>query len=609
MPKGPLAFVPFAEFKRRTSVFGRRTGEIERVDAAYRAYMESQSDFKKKQLHRILAEYLYNRGGAWEGIKRNTESGGLMEWIYCETATPKKTFDARSAAEKDAAALLALQNRDIPHSRFGVLYLFGNVDIEMSWSIALEGVAAVGTAVGTSVSTNFNQLSNEKLVDKTFNLGAIKDIKGADAASGLATPFSLGSKIASSTGTEGFQQQFKSGTYTDRSGTVRNGFVSAHPGSVTRNLPGFPTTQAMFDNVAEDPLLMLNPYTISGTVIGTAGAAIYDAFNNLRVLLMNAVENLFHWIREKMIANGEWAWSISGTVISKAIRFVVGKCLESAAPLIGGAMDIGGGVLKTIKAAKERLEAWFVRRKIQLNPGHPEELANSIEAAMTKGIFAGLWSILKGVANTALAVLLPGAGSLVSALVTGIEWLIKLAWRLWERSKIKSWLEMARIEWAKEKKLCEKGEMVMRLEDPTGYNLAHSGPKTQLHPYLDPAGGGLIHKLPEFTAFYKKGCDASPLVPMLTLNTGICGSLMVMLRMFDDSSKQITQHTWNQGAEYFTKLKQFGRDYLGDSGFTFTPMPADNASIKGLLNHAVNHHTGQKSMVDKVLAFGASLGD
>lgn len=605
MPKGPLQFVSIEDFKRRTAVFGRRTGDIERVDAAYAAYLASETEYKKKQLNRILGEYVYNRGGDWDAVKRNTESGGLMEWLYCETSTPKRTF--RPKREKDEAGMLALQNRDIPHSRFGVLYLFGNIDIEMGWSIALEGVAAVGGAIGTSVSTNFNQLHNDKLVDKTFNMGAIKDIKGADMSSALGLPFTVGAMATSSSGTQGFQTQF-------RTQPGQRGLQAVTPKK--RALPGFPATRAMFESIEEDPLLHLNPYTLAGTVVATTGAVLFDAFNNLRVMLINAVTDLFHWIKNKLIDNSEWGWSVSATVISKAVRFVVGKCLESAAPLIGGAMDIGGGVLKTIKAAKDRLETWFMRRKIQLNPGHPEEAANTIEHEMTKGIFVGLWAILKGVANTALAVLLPGAGSLVGALVTGIEWLVKLAWRLWERSKIKSWLEEARREWAKEKELCELAELQMRLEDPTNYALNYTGnrksspdqaqPHKQLHPYLDPAGGGIIHKLPEFTKFYKKGCSASPLIPMLTLNSGICGNLMVMLRMFDDSSRAIPQRTFNTGAEYFTKLKQYGRDYLKSSGFSFNALNG-NQSVQGILNHAVNHHTGEHSMVDKLLAFGENI--
>jgi hypothetical protein len=43
----------------------------------------------------------------------------------------------------------------------------------------------------------------------------------------------------------------------------------------------------------------------------------------------------------------------------------------------------------------------------------------------------------------ALNSFLPGAGSLVSAIVTGVEWLVKFTFRLWEQSKIKAFLKKA----------------------------------------------------------------------------------------------------------------------------------------------------------------------
>ena len=50
---------------------------------------------------------------------------------------------------------------------------------------------------------------------------------------------------------------------------------------------------------------------------------------------------------------------------------------------------------------------------------------------------------------------------------------------------------------------------------------------TRYEPNLDKSSGGIIHNLDEFTKLFQEGCDASPLIPMIVLNSGICGSLMV----------------------------------------------------------------------------------
>ncbi|MDB5874984.1 MAG: hypothetical protein JWQ07_4426 [Ramlibacter sp.] len=619
--KGPMGMVAPAEFRTRTSVIGRRNGPITKVDTAYDTYFAGRTEENANRLHQELQGYLVGHGGYWSKIPRDKESGGLLKWLY-EFTTPRTPIGPVTLAQsQDQRAIRAIASHDIPHSRFGVLYLFGNIDIDMNkWSIALEGVAAVGSAVGGAVSTNYNHLDSDKLSTKNFDMGAIKDIKGGDMADALGVPFTIASKPTNITGTSmptdtRYRTRQVAGPLRQLPGPVRPGeqrpleqrdfHVERIAKAPRRELPGFPATGAMFEAIADDPLLMLNPYTLAGTIVGTTVAVLYDAFNNLRVLLINAVTDLFNWIKAKLLSDGEWAWDVSASLISKAVKFVVGKCLEAAAPFIGGAMDLGGGIIKTIKAAKERLETWMMRRKIVLNPGHPEEAANAIEANMTKGIFEGLWSVLKGVASLSLSALLPGAGSLVAALVTGVEWLVKLVWRIWEQSKISKFLKLAREHYKEEKRLAEMNAMAIRLTNPGEHGM--TGSRNQLVPEMDRSKGGIIHDLDRFKAFYKKGCDASPLIPMLTFNTGICGSLMVLMRMFDDADTMITQATWDTGAEYFTKLKQYGRGYLSGAGFEFKPLEAGNKSIQGLLNHAVQHHTSISSKMDKALAFGAGF--
>ena len=619
--KGPMGMVEPAEFRARTSVIGRRNGPITKVDAAYDTYYLSRTEENATRLHTELHTYLLGHGRYWSKVPRDKESGGLLQWLYEFTKPATPIGPITLERSQDVRAMRAIATHDIPHSRFGVLYLFGNIDIDMNkWSIALEGVAAVGSAVGNAVSTNFNHLDNDKLSMKTFDMGAIKDIKGGDMADASGIPFGIASGATNTTGTRSptdmrFRTREMAGPLQRVPGPVRPGegpllerrdfTVERVHRAKNRELPGFPTTGAMFEMISDDPLMMLNPYTIAGTVVATTVSVLYDAFNNLRVLLINAVTDLFNWIKDKMLTDGEWAWDVSAGLISKAIKFVVGKCLEAAAPFIGGAMDLGGGIIKTIKAAKDRLEAYFLRRKIVLVPGHPEEAANAIESNMNKGIFAGLWSVLKGVASISLSALLPGAGSLVSGLVTGIEWLIKLVWRIWEQSKISKFLKLAREHYKEERKLAEFNAMAIRLTNPGEHEL--TGSREQLVPEMDRSKGGIIHDLERFRNFYKKGCDASPLIPMLTFNTGICGSLMVLMRMFDDADTMITQETWDTGAEYFTKLKQYGRGYLASAGFEFKPLEAGNKSVQGLLNHAVQHHTSISGKLDKALAFGAGF--
>jgi hypothetical protein len=151
-----------------------------------------------------------------------------------------------------------------------------------------------------------------------------------------------------------------------------------------------------------------------------AGQALWEKIKGLLVQFKD-------WVMSKIVVSTNWA--TLGTIVKGALKFLLEELMKQAAPFVGAAMEIGTGIARTFEAAKTRLGAYLDRKKIRIVPGHPEELANSIETCMTHGILLGLADILKGVAKTAIAATLPGLGSLVAAVLTGVEWLIKLIYR------------------------------------------------------------------------------------------------------------------------------------------------------------------------------------
>ena len=120
-----------------------------------------------------------------------------------------------------------------------------------------------------------------------------------------------------------------------------------------------------------------------------------------------------------------------------------------------------------------------------------------------------------------------------------------------------------------------------------------------------------------FMSLFERGCQASVCVPMLTLNSGITGDLMMFTKMFDDTGGILgqgsglssqgnkpsagAQRQFDAAASYWTQLKESGRNYLESTGFTFT---SSDRVVGGLMWHALNHHKGgPKSTGDKVLSF------
>ncbi|WP_168790061.1 hypothetical protein [Paraburkholderia aromaticivorans] len=588
--KGPLEVVNASEWIRRTALtLSARSASTRRVDAAYSVWCTARFDsLKAATLRDALDDYVAEKGGDWARVPRNTDSGGLMEYILRQ-ATAVAPPRASAAAARDR-----IRNFDIPHSRYGVLYLLGNLNIDMNcFTIAMEGVAAVGGAVGSGFATNTQHLNSATQATRHVSMAGHQV-----SAQALTTASATGVKLLPK-GVAKVDDIFGLSAPNTRerrwatTGTVRPGMESPGSGVVKSSVTWtYPVTQAGFDMIKEDPALFLNPWVLPTTMVGAAFVTVTETLNNLRREIESAVTWAFEKIKNALLGASAGTFNLAGSVVRSLIKVVVTQCLASAAPFVGAAIDIGAGIVKTLRAAAEKVGAWLQRRRIELNPGHPELIAATLEGEMESGIFQGLWTTLKGVVSMSLSTFLPGAGSLVSAIVTGVEWLVKFTFRLWEQSKIHAFLVKAREVYLQERELATR--------DP--------GPRgLEFQPNMDPSKGGIIHDLDKFKTFFQEGCDASPLIPMLTLNTGICGSLMTLANLFRDEMEParevVDRATYNSGAEYFARLKGFGARYLQSSGFKFQTRDTEGRSnIQGLLDHAVHHHT-QDTFADKAAAF------
>jgi hypothetical protein len=591
--KGPLEAVNAREWIRRTALtFSSRSASTIRVDAAYTAWCTARSDrLKAATLRDALDDYLAEKGGDWSKVPRNTESGGLMQYIHgkAEAVAPP-----RASA---AAARSQIQSFDIPHSRYGVLYLLGNIDIDMNcFTVAMEGVAAVGGAVGSGFATNMGGLNGTTQASRHVGMAGHQV-----SAQTLVTASSTAAKGLPKAGkkldeTFGLSQLNSRERRWSPSGTARPRMDNAESAPIKSKVTWtYPTTKAGFEMIKDDPALYLNPWMLPATIAGAALVTVTETLNNLRREIESAVTWAFEKIKNALLGASAPTFNLAGTVVRSLIKAVVTQCLASAAPFVGAAMDLGAGIVKTLRAAAEKVGAWLQRRRIEVNAGHPELIAAALEGEMETGIFQGLWTTLKGAVSLALSSFLPGAGSLVAAIVTGIEWLVKFTFRLWEQSKIHAFLVKAREFYLQERELATR--------DPGAGGL-------EFQPNMDPGKGGIIHDVDKFKKFFQEGCDASPLIPMLTLNTGICGSLMTLVNLFRDEKvagrEVVDRATYNSGVAYLSRLKAFGAQYLQSSGFKFQARQTETrGNIQGLLDHAVHHH-GQNTMAGKAVAFLAA---
>lgn len=585
--KGPLAIVSPADFKSRTALtLSSRSGTTQAVDRAYEAYYDTRSPAAAKVLHDRLAEYMLAHGGSWAKCERNTVSGGLMEYIYHSVAANALSPGQARAMDERAAA--RIRDIEIPSARFGVLYFLSGIKIDLDVVGALiDGAGAIGGAVGVGMTTDFGQMKSA-----ANGVRAVTSVNGVPVkAQSLAT-----------VGTAALH-----GTR-----MVGNKIMDGMSGPSVPGPSWLPCTEAALDAASRklSETWDANHYVGALAYAGAGLAAVPTAAVTLTADALLAIKRLAEatWRKIKaavdavcMTIKSAWASRYDlatarrlGEILKKAAVVAVDYIMKNAIPYLGGAIDLGTGLFRTISEAGTRLAAWNDRRHIRLQAGHPEELANAIEHQMSLGILGGVADMLKGATKVAVGVFLPGLGSLVSAVMSGIEWLVRLVSRLGEYFGIQQFLQVARRHYTAEKQRARKG--ADGVYEP------------------NTAAGGIITDTAAFTTFFREGCKASPLIPMLTLNSGLGGSLMTMLQLFEADGRQSARATRNlaggetrefdRGDMYFMRLKRWSVEYMRKSGFKFLPADPKDTLMAGYLAHATGLGKERQSHVEAGNAMG-----
>ncbi len=568
-----------AEYMRKTTLnkwFAPRSKETKAVDEAYPPFREaylaaggrSSNPKLQTQAIKLLDAFhalLAAKGGDWRNVDRNVD--GILLDIYNRA----NGIAGGLLAGQDARARSALAE-DMVHARFGVLYLLGNVNIGVDWApVAIGGLADLGAAA------------------------AIVSVDGLSGSFGAATQTELGGVVKVSTVATGTQSVAKA-----------VGGAVAKPSAFTKRIeeqsasrkieadwiyrPTFPLTRAAFDAVGpmSDEAIAQNAVGAYHGNVGTGAAIVgavvldtaYTAIRSIIQPLYKIIIELINKVRDACFKDELLASRVSGAVVKTIAALAIQEICKAAVPFVGGGQKVFTGVCQMALAIKERASLYLDRRMVTLTEGHFTLIGNSIESQVTRGMFLGLWNSLKGAADIAANVFLPGCGPLASAVLTALEWVVRFAARMLEQSCISHFLEHAGQVWTSERRkarvVVDKRSINPRTNEP--YERLYAGDRS------------LAMRLEDFKAYFDYGCEASVLIPMLTLNSGMCGSITEQIEMFS-RGKRITQGEFNAGVSYFSRLKRISSRYMRASGFTFT----GKNGLEGIVAHAVRDHGGSST--------------
>lgn len=558
--KGPNQIVTPQEFRNRTALnFSARSGSTLAVDKAYDAYYANDSADNAKALYEALKAYRTAHGNFWNKCERNVVSGGLLEFVY-EHVNPNKLSAAQSA-DLDRRAAERIRTIEIPSARLGVLYFLANIKVEVDPFVStVDTLSAVGGAVGVGLTTDFKQMGSATQGTRAVFTAPIL------GTAVKAEPLALGGKLALKGAKAAVDKALAPSVPAPVAPVQETTFASRLPTTASALLA---LSNSMSSNFDAGHYRRVAGMAVMAVPV-TVGSLAIDGLRALWDKVWGALQKVGDMVQRAWYRKGDLeAARYLGTLVKAAVRVAAELVMKNAIPFLGGAIDLGTGLARAIGDACSRVASWADRRHLDLQAGHPAQIANAIESQMSKGIFRGLAEALVGAAKAAVSVFLPGLGSLVSVVMGAIEWIIRIVSRLSEQAAIQKFLEKARQLYVLEKS---------KVRQVDG---AYAG------------GGGLITDTDRFSAFFARGCEASPLIPMLTLNSGLAGNWMSMLNLFTHHAHP--EMKANAGEQvltadrYFSRLKSHGVDYMRQSGFRFMPMMSHDTLMQGYLKHATGH--------------------
>ncbi|VXB13547.1 conserved hypothetical protein [Burkholderia sp. 8Y] len=376
--------VPYEKWMRKTSSrVQMRSAALKRLDEQILQYERDRTTYRFHELVNAFENWKASvgPGDAWKSNSRNDSDYFTI-----------LDRQLRGQGDTDAAAgAMDFMTPALINSRLGVLYLFGNLEIEDdTFQVLLDGAFEVTNAgLGLAPESNLAAARAAEVLDN-----------------------SLVQKSAS-VALEQVQKKIKK-----HKGQKR---VDANE---------------------------LNNSTVSLPALGSAARRLYES---IRAKVEEAAKKLWETIREKVtdIRNdpGGFALDTMPGLLRKLVNTLCEKLFASVAPFIGAGLDIAKGIANTVDSSITKYREWVAGRDVQVLAGHPGTIIEAIRRAMKLSIGAGVYDLVKGGASLGMQFASQGASTIVDVVVSIVETLAKTIWKLVEIRRIKRFCELAKKHW------------------------------------------------------------------------------------------------------------------------------------------------------------------
>ena len=279
--------------------------------------------------------------------------------------------------------------------------------------------------------------------------------------------------------------------------------------------------------------------------IHTYTAPIRELFTRFFDSLIEKTGKLFGETAPVMNWVGEFAsWAISSLVGS----------LESIIPgwgYVQNAADLYSGIKQSVTSAIKWLGQCLSGYGVKLLEGGPVIMARALYHHNAIGLAGGLKDIAVTSIKTGLQAAgdaAAGVGSIINALTGILQRIANLVGYCIQRVLVGRALDQARTQWI------DKG------------------------PMLSDAG--------QFLQWFKRTSALTPIIPSLTLCSGLVGHPYRFLQLISSGSELINQKDFDKGVDHIDRLKSLAKDYVNEWENSYhLSFSSDDGVITGTLNN------------------------
>ena len=238
-------------------------------------------------------------------------------------------------------------------------------------------------------------------------------------------------------------------------------------------------------------------------------------------------------------------WASRKGLMKKVTRVIAEAAAAQAQPFVLSGLTTASGVVDALEVGCKRYLVHARGKQVSVLPGTPTTTIDGIKRAMDLTLAGNVYKALMGGAQLVAEGVTAGASSAIDRIVfSAIDALVSFVRRAHDFYYMRQFFHEAKAHWA------------------------------------DRDRPDALHRQPyEFNLWFRNVAMRVPVIPVLTLNSGLCGDKAHLLRMFSLEGELITQAKFDAGVAYIDELKTWGAGYLRDVGYVFESADAVIAEL------------------------------